>query len=490
MKRFFGQKRKAGTKSVQHKRRIVVVISLFVLFTVVLNLVEGKESFASFTFHLYFVSVMLATYFAGRKAGLLTVSVAIIQGMAVSGIVLPNILFLCFSAGLFIVGMEVILAFNKRLRRISACCDEECEKAEAEYNSLLAEDRQLAERNNGLEAEAVQLAEMYEVSKTMGACLDFKTVLEVMHGAICRFFKFGKGMLLLKQNEGCKEFDFSYSFDSGEAKHGDIKGMENDIIRTVMQDGNPLLVSGEEDRMKFNLPSQVKSFLAVPVILSGKVIGVATLEDFALRIGDVPGEIGAGEISPEKIMGISSILMTQFVLQMQKARLYEKVEKLSIVDGLTQVVLRRYFMQRFEEELKRSRHYILPVSFLMIDIDHFKNYNDKYGHLVGDAVLKEMAATLCEGVRDVDLVGRYGGEEFCVMLPETDADGAYQVAERVRWLVENSHFKAYDEETLLTVSIGVSSFPADGDTEMGLIDKADEALLRAKKSGRNQVCKA
>jgi diguanylate cyclase (GGDEF)-like protein len=123
----------------------------------------------------------------------------------------------------------------------------------------------------------------------------------------------------------------------------------------------------------------------------------------------------------------------------------------------------------------------------MADIDHFKEYNDKHGHLVGDVVLKDIAHLLKEGVREIDLVGRYGGEEFSLLLAETSKESALQVAERLRLSIEKHQFKAYDEIGKVTISLGLAAFPEDGRETESLIDKSDRALYKAKQSGRNKV---
>ncbi len=130
----------------------------------------------------------------------------------------------------------------------------------------------------------------------------------------------------------------------------------------------------------------------------------------------------------------------------------------------------------------------MNASFLMIDVDHFKKLNDKYGHLAGDQVLREIAAIIQGNIREIDIAGRYGGEEFCVVLPDTDRDGALYVAERIRQATKETSIKAYDTVVESSVSIGISTFPQDGKKASELIDKADWALYRAKKQGRNRVC--
>ncbi|MBI5145208.1 MAG: GGDEF domain-containing protein [Candidatus Omnitrophica bacterium] len=182
------------------------------------------------------------------------------------------------------------------------------------------------------------------------------------------------------------------------------------------------------------------------------------------------------------------ILAQQFFLGMKRALLYQKIQELAIMDSLTGTFSRRYYLERFQEEIKRSKKFKLNFAFLMIDVDHFKGYNDHYGHLSGDAILKEIASGIRENIRQIDFLGRYGGEEFSIILTETDREGARFAAERIRRAIEDKYFKVYDEGLRLTISIGISAFPADAQEQQSLIDKADQALYRAKEEGRNRVC--
>jgi diguanylate cyclase (GGDEF)-like protein len=182
------------------------------------------------------------------------------------------------------------------------------------------------------------------------------------------------------------------------------------------------------------------------------------------------------------------ILFQQFLLGIKRALLYQKVQELAIEDGLTGVFSRRYLLERMKEELERSRKFKLKFSFLMVDVDYFKSYNDRYGHLVGDAILKDIASVIKEGIRQIDLVGRYGGEEFSIILAETDKEQARFIAERIRQAIENRIIKVYDENLKVTISIGISVFPENADSVLTLIDKSDHALYRAKQTGRNRIC--
>ena len=193
---------------------------------------------------------------------------------------------------------------------------------------------------------------------------------------------------------------------------------------------------------------------------------------------------GISDADKEKFV----ILAQQLLIGIRRAVLYQKVKGLAITDALTQVYCRRYFLERFSEELKRSRKNKLHLCFLMIDLDNFKQFNDRYGHLVGDAILRQVAKTISDMVRQIDFIGRYGGEELAIVLAETDKEQASFAAERIRQAIEGSIIKAYDEELRVTVSIGVSTFPENTDHMRDLIEMADQALYLAKETGKNKVC--
>ena len=182
------------------------------------------------------------------------------------------------------------------------------------------------------------------------------------------------------------------------------------------------------------------------------------------------------------------ILTQQFLIGIRRALLYQKVQGLTITDTLTQVYCRRYFLERFSEELKRSKKNKLHLSFLMIDIDNFKQFNDRFGHLVGDVILRQVSKIIIDTVRQIDFIGRYGGEELSVVLAETDKEQANFAGQRIRQAIEAATIKAYDEELKVTVSIGVSTFPINTQNMQDLIEMADQALYLAKESGKNKVC--
>jgi diguanylate cyclase (GGDEF)-like protein len=168
--------------------------------------------------------------------------------------------------------------------------------------------------------------------------------------------------------------------------------------------------------------------------------------------------------------------------------LNKQLEQISRVDGLTGVFNRRYWEEVFSLEQKRILRNNAPGSVIMLDIDHFKNVNDTYGHPTGDHIIRTLAAVIKESIRETDVCGRYGGEEFAVLLPETSAKNALVVAERIRKGCEQILPVYEDQQVPFTVSLGVAEFDKSYKEHMVWLEKADQALYLAKESGRNRVC--
>ena len=208
---------------------------------------------------------------------------------------------------------------------------------------------------------------------------------------------------------------------------------------------------------------------------------------FPIRVeNDIRGYL-AVKGCQEKDLDVFHILANQFALGMRRIKLYKAIEEMAITDELTGVYVRRYVLDRFFESLLRANKFGSPLGFLMIDVDNFKKINDTYGHLVGDAVLKEVASRIKSTAREIDLVGRYGGEEFCVILLDTDKKGAQRAGERICEVVSSSPIVAYNETLNVTVSVGVASFPEDGKDPYSIIEIADQALYTAKRQGKNRT---
>lgn len=192
----------------------------------------------------------------------------------------------------------------------------------------------------------------------------------------------------------------------------------------------------------------------------------------------------------EAAMPVNDYLIHADVSEIEAAQLGEnhrKLEELSQKDGLTGIYNKRMFLQVLQENVERFQRYGHPFSLLMMDLDHFKNVNDTYGHLAGDDVLKAVAGIISKQIRTVDHVARYGGEEMTVLLTEIAPEAAMAKAEQIRAAVGRLNIAVSDSKTInVTVSIGVASLPADADSGQGLVACADDALYAAKRAGRNR----
>lgn len=188
------------------------------------------------------------------------------------------------------------------------------------------------------------------------------------------------------------------------------------------------------------------------------------------------------------IFSIAAFTFAYVVKYLIKSRDFEQQYRLATTDGLTELYNHRYFQEQIRMQVEQSKRYNNNFSLIIIDIDFFKKFNDTFGHQSGDAVLRQVAQTLKKNVRATDIVCRYGGEEMSIILPNTGKDEAFSTAQKICERVASKKFKlAGDKETNVTISLGVSTFPYDGDNAPAIIEAADKRLYNAKNNGRNQV---
>lgn len=255
------------------------------------------------------------------------------------------------------------------------------------------------------------------------------------------------------------------------------------LVPDVMQD--PMFAGVRELWKREGRTAPVRSVLAIPFALDRRRSGI-----FFLRT-----ERGERALSAED-SDFAEIVIRAAVAAIRRAQALEstradnrRLEELATTDALTRLLNRRALLDRLSVEVDRARRFKQQLSLLMVDIDHFKSVNDQHGHLVGDAILREMGTLLNGAVRTVDVVARYGGEEFVLILPETSTEGARVFGERLRERIAEHRFDLGTEPIFhLTCSVGVATFPSPRvASPEDLFARADEALYRAKSGGRNQV---
>lgn len=364
-------------------------------------------------------------------------------------------------------------------------------------NILLFQDqnriaRELEEKNQMLEAQAdeilrksAQLEVMNEVSQKVNSSLDLPEVLNLLARDSAESIGVDRCLVWLLDDDKVRlNAVASYGLTAEEL--GQMSLFLPDIRQTrffqTLAGQKPILISAGQDedlfRDKLQGALSPRSLLAVPLLLKKQAIGLLAVED-TREVHEF--------LEDEKTLVMA--IANQAVLAIENARLYQQVKEQAITDGLTGLYNHRYFQHRFSEAFAHSRRYNNDLSLIMLDIDHFKHYNDTFGHMAGDLALKEIANLTRASVRENDLVARYGGEEFVIILPMTNLVGAKIVAERIRESVQACKFLGdlNAPQVAMTVSLGVSAFAPRHENRDQLLREADNALYEAKEGGRNRV---
>ncbi len=265
-------------------------------------------------------------------------------------------------------------------------------------------------------------------------------------------------------------FDGTVIYGAWDASSGEIS------IEEVSNQGESRLPPWAQERTIRSI-SQTFDALLVPVVTDESVIALMKLT----RSHKKP-------FSTDELRFLEAVA-NQTALALERVKLIAFLENLSITDALTGIANRRHFEWRLSEEVERARRYKYPLSALLLDLDHFKQVNDNYGHQIGDIVLQQVAQRLKSSLRRTDFLARYGGEEFVVLAPQTPAERAIILGERLRQVVVESPITVADDlQIRITLSVGIAVFPDHAQNESELIGAADAALYKAKQMGRNRVC--
>jgi len=344
------------------------------------------------------------------------------------------------------------------------------------------------EKNLGdlLEKKLNEIYTHYHISRTIGSLLDLEELLRQVMGTVKKSLPIERmSIYLLDENREKLELVFfsglniqdKLTLNLGEGTPGKIveSGEHvhiHDLSVFYETSGDFIHFADEEKREG--------SYIGIALKVHNDTIGVIGM-DSAVKYG----------LSVED-MDFMAILSHQIAAGIEKARLFEKIQKLSQLDGLTGLNNRRVFQDRLLQEINRRDRTRKPLSLLMLDIDHFKQFNDSFGHQAGDIVLKQLARIITTQCRcaSIDICCRYGGEEFAIIMPELELHKAVKAAERLRSAVENEvfNFDAENTEGKVAVSIGAAGVMGEEDiSPEELVKKADEALYLSKRTGRNRV---
>jgi diguanylate cyclase (GGDEF)-like protein len=380
---------------------------------------------------------------------------------------------------------------NKTLRGILCISDRILQERDRQIISGFCKQTALFIENYQLHQDLYKkinrFASMSELTKAITPIQNYEILLQAILEKSAELLKAEQGSLMM--------LDHKTDELLLEAKKGLIEGMSGKIsIRRgegiagkVAECGEPFLVKNLESdpriKQKNRLHYRTRSFVSVPLMIEDRVIGVLNLSDKT-----------TGEVFDEEDLRLIQSIATHAAVVVERNEFYYKSEalkKLTITDSLTGLLNRRYVLERLKDELSRSERHSHPMSLLMLDLDGFKCYNDSQGHIFGDNVLKATAETLLSTVRTMDIVARYGGDEFIIILPETARSMAVYISERIRSNVEELRLPPLNTPTMecrpLTTSIGIVCYPENGDTVEGLLENVDKALYRAKTNGKNRM---
>lgn len=321
------------------------------------------------------------------------------------------------------------------------------------------------------------------IGKTLTSSLELHEVLNKIMDHITRLIK-PKSWSLLLLDEKTDELYFQILVGEGispELKKRRIK-VGDGIAGTVAKTGEPITLSlseiAETDAIlrEINSP-RTSSVVCVPLKSKGRVLGVIELVK----------DTGKDSLSEDERILLMT-LADYAAIAIENAMYFKKVQELSIKDDVTSLYNSRHMHNVLDSELKRAKRYGKPLSLIFLDLDFFKNINDNYGHLIGSQLLREVAELLKKNLREIDVATRYGGDEFVLILPETDKEGALKVAYRLRNAMrEHIFLKSEKIAVRITASFGVAAFPEDTDNKLDLIRLADQAMYRVKLRSRDDV---
>jgi diguanylate cyclase (GGDEF)-like protein len=336
-----------------------------------------------------------------------------------------------------------------------------------------------------LETKRKSIAQFYEFLREIASTLESE---KVYHSLLAKFSEIMKAerssLMILNQESNELTVDAALGADPDSPGPIRVK-LGEPVSGAVLASAVPLVVRDADNDLR--VPHQnsdrykTKSFISYPVTLGARKIGVINLTD---RADGIPYE--NDDLLLLEMMAPHLALIIDRTEWAKKA---ETFQQMSLTDPLTGLPNRRYLQERLFEEVERSKRYNTPLSFMIIDVDRFKSYNDNHGHTNADRVLVKTAQMLRGSIRAIDLSARFAGDEFCIVLPETELGDAARIAERLRKAISDSEYQTEQGESMaqVTISTGISSFSASRQNPLAIMETADRALYQAKTRGRNCV---
>ena len=337
-----------------------------------------------------------------------------------------------------------------------------------------------------LKKKVEELSAFNEIGKALTSTLDLRKVLDIIMEKISELFK-PKNWSLLLLDDARRQLHFEIAVGEGADQLADVRlNLGEGIAGWVAENAEPLLISDAYSDPRFTPTADEKtnvrtqSIICVPLKSKGQVLGVIEiinqLESRSFRIEDLT---------------LLKTLADYAAIAIENARFFNKVQELTITDDMTNLYNSRFLQQQIDAEIQRARRFHSKFSLVFFDLDRFKAINDTYGHLIGSKVLRESADIVRGCLRDIDVPTRYGGDEFVLLLPQTDREEALACTERILKAI-NDHVFAADEglDIKLTASFGIATYPDDALSKVDIIRLADNAMYHVKETTRNGIAVA
>jgi len=373
--------------------------------------------------------------------------------------------------------------FSKKLRGLFEENKTKLEETQAALNTLKVQCEREKVLSDALQKRYGRYDALKGVTETLGTFLSIEEVTKYAVQRASSIVNKCDAAMLYLLDEQSGELALKSSYTS--APSIKIKSKLGDIFDNwVLKKHTPLIVDDVRKDFRFNLDGipqgehPYASLIAAPLLTEKRTLGVLRLDSH-----------NPAAFTPDDLR-LLSILADLSAAAIKNCMLYIKTQELAIRDSLTGLFVHRYFKSRLSEELARSAKDGVSLSVILLDIDHFKDYNDKFGHAAGDAVLRAVARILKENSGPGELAARYGGEEFALILPGYSNSKALRLAQKIRATIASTPIALRRKETRITVSLGVTAFPVDSLQEDELLRIADARLYKAKEAGRNKVCGA
>lgn len=339
----------------------------------------------------------------------------------------------------------------------------------------------LDEAKKELDRRLLELYALYNISKVLNTTFETEQLLLRLVSDISKNLDIQKVIIMLLDDSSGELYAASFTDPEKEILKDFRRKVGEGFYGLVAQTGQGRLIKDVDEEI--GLPKEdilspdIRSIISVPFGRRDKILGLLC----ALK--DKPGMFEWHDLE------LFRAVAENVAVALENARLYQETKMMAITDGLTGLYNHRFFREQLSIEMEKAGRYNHAMSLIILDIDHFKHYNDAHGHPMGDELLKKLAELLLNSIRESDIACRYGGEEFVLILPETAKDAALALGGRVRKAISEHPFPFRETQPLgtLSVSMGVSTFPVDSKERDGLIRKADDALYRAKNEGRNRV---